>query len=338
MKYSIIIPVFNAEKFLKRCLESIYKQEIEDYELLIFNDASTDNSKNIILEYKTRFKNKLLFIDSSKNRGAVYARKKLFKEASGNYIISIDADDYLESQALLEIDKIINRTECDLLIYEYNKIYESKFLGKIRRANKNFKQDLYFKKGENIKKIYKVFASGKINPLWRKVFRRELLMDFEKIYTDNQITLSDDFYLSQLIFRRANKIYYTNKGLYNYVKNKASITHSKKILDSFFSLIKVREYLDEWIDEWGIDKQKYFYNESLKSCIKLLEEISINEKESTVRKEQYKLITKNKFVIKMLNECMDRKIKKYFEDNIKIIEQKRYYLKLKRKFRDFLLK
>lgn len=338
MRYSILIPVFNAERYIKDCLESIYNQSIGNYELIIFNDASTDKSLDIILGYKDKFKSKLKIINSQENKGVVFARKKLFEEAKGKYIVIVDADDYLEDNMLFQIDNIINKKKCDLVIFEYNTIYGLKGLKKIKRKNRTFNKNMFCEKKEDMEKMYQAFASGKINPLWRKVFKKKLLREFKKEYVDNNITLGEDLYLSQLIFRRAKKIYYTNEILYNYVKNKESMTHTKKILNSFNSLIKVAIYIDKWIDEWKIDKQKYFYNTLLRNCIKLVEELSVNEEQKDKRKEQYKIILEDKFITKILCKCNDKKILEYFNDDFQKIENIRRYLKWKKILKNRLLK
>ena len=92
-KFSIIVPVYNTEKYLKRCLDSIKSQSFKDYEVIIVNDGSTDNSSDIISKYPYK-------IINQENLGLSRARNNGVKEASGDYLIFLDSDDYIEKDLL----------------------------------------------------------------------------------------------------------------------------------------------------------------------------------------------------------------------------------------------
>lgn len=92
-KVSIIVPIYNAEKFIKKCIESILNQSYKNLELILVNDGSKDNSSKIINQYKN---NKRVNIFTQKNHGAAYTRNFGLKQATGKYVTFIDSDDFID--------------------------------------------------------------------------------------------------------------------------------------------------------------------------------------------------------------------------------------------------
>ena len=96
-KFSIIVPVYNVENYVDKCIKSILNQTYKNYEVIIINDGSTDNSLNIINKYKN---NKKIKIITQKNKGLSNARNNGMKMATGDYLLFIDSDDYIEDKLL----------------------------------------------------------------------------------------------------------------------------------------------------------------------------------------------------------------------------------------------
>ena len=116
MKYSIIVPVYNAEKTLERCVESIVKQSFTDYEIILVNDGSKDNSKSICAKLSDEYSNVVLV--DKKNGGASSARNAGIDIASGKYILFVDSDDYLNDDFFEVIDSI--EKDFDLAVFTYS--------------------------------------------------------------------------------------------------------------------------------------------------------------------------------------------------------------------------
>ena len=91
-KFSVIIPVYNTEKYLKKCLDSVFNQSFSDYEVIVVNDGSTDGSIDIINEYKVE----LINLEKKETIGPSYARNLGVSKAKGEYILFLDSDDYYE--------------------------------------------------------------------------------------------------------------------------------------------------------------------------------------------------------------------------------------------------
>lgn len=127
IKYSFIVPVYNTEKYLKKCLDSLVNQTYKDFEIIVVNDGSTDKSSSIISKYQKKYKN-IIVIDKE-NEGLSMARNRGVQKSSGKYIIFVDSDDYVSNKLLEEVDKKID--DSDILRFqiatedeEYTKINE----------------------------------------------------------------------------------------------------------------------------------------------------------------------------------------------------------------------
>ena len=103
-KFSIIVPVYNCQDYIARCIESVLNQNTKDMELILINDGSTDNTKEIIKQYAKE--NELIKIINKKNAGVSRARNDGLKKATGKYVLFLDADDYLSENYIKEIDSI----------------------------------------------------------------------------------------------------------------------------------------------------------------------------------------------------------------------------------------
>lgn len=127
-KYSIVITTYNAEKFLEECLDSVFNQTYKNWELILVNDGSNDNSGNIakkfadkvnvFVEANNEYKPEVIYLEHD-NRGAVYSRERGIIATSGDYILFMDADDYWDADLLEKVDKVISETGSDIVQYGY---------------------------------------------------------------------------------------------------------------------------------------------------------------------------------------------------------------------------
>lgn len=125
MEISIIVPVYNSEQYLKQCLNSIFSQTDQDFELICVNDGSTDHSLSILQEYEKRFPKQMSIITIA-NGGQANARNVGLDHASGNYVMFVDSDDTIRSDMLAGMRQRIEMTDCDMAVCEIDRIYEGK--------------------------------------------------------------------------------------------------------------------------------------------------------------------------------------------------------------------
>lgn len=120
-KVSVIIPVYNAEKFLHRCLDSMFSQTYQDFEIMCINDCSPDNSLSILREYEEKYPKQMIVIDNEKNIGQGLSRKKAIDVCKGEYIAFIDSDDYVDLDYLETYVKEMESHNCDVAVAGFTK-------------------------------------------------------------------------------------------------------------------------------------------------------------------------------------------------------------------------
>lgn len=114
-KVTLIIPVYNSEKYIGRCLDSILNQTYNDYEIMIINDGSTDNSQEVINKYKQKWPNKFIIIEQE-NKGVAITRNEAIKRANSEYIMFIDNDDYIDKDYIEVYMKYIKNGDYDAVL------------------------------------------------------------------------------------------------------------------------------------------------------------------------------------------------------------------------------
>lgn len=125
VRFSFIVPVYNAEKYLKRCLDALLKQSFKDFEIILIDDGSKDNSVNIIKEYQEKNRNIVLY-ENKENKGVSYSRNVGIQNAQGEYLVFCDADDWYAENTLEIFDKAIIKYDSDFVVANYYMAYEGK--------------------------------------------------------------------------------------------------------------------------------------------------------------------------------------------------------------------
>ena len=124
MKVSVIVPVYNVEKYLAKCLDSLINQEFFNYEIIVVNDGSTDNSQEIIEEYAKRYD--IIKDVFKKNGGLSSARNYGLEKASGKYITFVDSDDYVDENMYLKMYEKAKSGNFDIVTSDINYVYNDR--------------------------------------------------------------------------------------------------------------------------------------------------------------------------------------------------------------------
>lgn len=260
MKYSFIIPVYNVEKYLEECLESILKQKYTNYEIILINDCSNDKSSLICENYNKKY-DFVKYIDNKQNNGISKVRNQGLNTATGDYIIFIDSDDFYNQDFLLEANKILTEKDYDVLI--------SKFLVKKDYPEAREVSDIEFDaariNGKTHEEILKyLYMKRMINTVWRFIIKRSVITDND-IYFIDDIIHEDEEWVPKLLCN-AKSIYYFNKQYYTYRIREHSIT-SAPSLYNYKCYLKVANILCEYADRETTNYKKEFYLRSVyKNC------------------------------------------------------------------------
>ena len=222
--FYILIPVFNVEKYIVECIESVLKQTYPGWNLILVDDGSTDSSGSICDKYAA-IDCRITAIHKQ-NRGAFSARQAarnylLNNNYSDNaYVLYLDSDDLYEVDTLQTINKLIDSTGSDLIIYNYRRFDDTEKLPKIENL------EHLFEIIEDKAALYKkVFMDASFNPLWRKAVRINLIDERDySVYF--HIVHGEDLLESILLYKNAKKVLFSEAELYKYRMNPTSITHS----------------------------------------------------------------------------------------------------------------
>lgn len=257
MKFSILITIYNAEEYIKRCIDSVLKQKKEDFEILLYNDASSDNSGRLCDEYCSRYPDVIKVFHSPVNKGSINGRLELYKKAMGEIIIWMDADDYMSSNALHEIGQAFRTYNCDLVIYEFYKRYQMRWGGVLYKRRSDYPRSILYREKEK-KQLYGYFASQKCNSLWRKAFKRKLFDTiFCKEVNTEDINLGDDLLLSLSIIDNAQTAVYLHKTLYYYCQHSSSMLQTTALERGWDSLEKVWDIAEPYFENRDVISQYY---------------------------------------------------------------------------------
>lgn len=252
MLFSIVIPIFNAEEYLKKCVNSVLEQSFQDWELILVNDGSTDKSGAIIDQFVAQ--DKRIRAIHKNNKGQLSARRSGIEIARGEYLLFMDSDDYWFPNCLLTLFSIVEKSRPDVIMFpakrEGPRRSSSDFFGKISE------EQVWITK----EKFYDVLISEtKYNSLCLKAWRKSL---FDGDETDYRCFFSacwgEDRVQLLYPITKASNIYYIPDVLYCYVDNPTSVTHTLKI-NSIPTMISNEAFLllYNYVQIWNMDLPEY---------------------------------------------------------------------------------
>lgn len=311
---SVIVPVYNVNQYLKRCVDSIIKQSFEDYEVCLIDDGSTDGSELQCDLYATKYKERVR-VFHQKNQGLGGARNTGIKAARGDYLFFVDSDDYISDDCLsLLVNEIIQRRP-DLLIFNFKKIdetgrskgvYSDKFI--------EYKPGMLSCQIKNIQELLLSFPSA-----WNKVFKRSLFTNYNICFPSK--VWYEDIRTVLKVYQVAKRIFYLNQTLYYYVERKGSITNNlnaeknKEIIDALVDIVDYYQnqgFYDQYYSELEYLAIRHLY---ISASLRVLDIVIDNEIINCFRnylKENFPLYKNNKYLktsalkIRYLFLCLEK--------------------------------
>jgi len=215
---SLVIPFYNVEKYIAQCLESIYNQDIDEhlYEVILVNDASPDNSKEIVLDFQKKHSN-LLLVEHESNKKLGTARNTGRAISKGKYIWNIDSDDYLKPNSLKALLGICEANQLDILMFNF---YH--YVDNVERLNSNYpflESSVY----EGIVFINKFCLNNfsEISPVWSQIYNVDFL-NRNNIYSP-EINMGEDGPYTYKSLLLANRVMSITKSCYVYRANENSL-------------------------------------------------------------------------------------------------------------------
>lgn len=209
MKFSIVIPVYNVEKYLDKCLNSICKQTYKDFEVIIVNDGSPDNSQAIIDKYVK--KDSRFQAYQKENGGLSDARNYGIERCKGDYLLFVDSDDYIEKDLLKELSTVLKKEKYDVIKFKLRLADEN---GEILEKEDGFAFSKEINLSEMLTQVYSDLA-------WTYCYNLTFWHKHKFQFAKGKI--HEDFGLVPFILYQSTSIYYLNYYGYNYVQRKGSI-------------------------------------------------------------------------------------------------------------------
>ena len=237
-KISVIIPVYNVEQYLEKCLDSILNQTYKNIEIILVNDGSIDKSGLICDEYSRKYNNIKVF--HKENGGVSSARNLGIDNATGQYLAFIDPDDYIDANMYeILVEKIVE-TNSDIAMCSFVYVKENENI-----VEDNSDETLVFDKEEVLRRYYTAIKPFNASFLFNKLFKKEL---FKEVRLDTELIIQEDTEVLLRIFNNISSIVYVGIPLYFYLIREGAATEgkiSKGKLTTDISLFKIYKYTEE---------------------------------------------------------------------------------------------
>lgn len=255
MFISVIVPVYNVENYLEKCMQSLINQSFLEMEIVVIDDNSTDNSLSVARKYE-KYKN-VKVISKDKNSGLSDSRNIGIREASGHYIMFLDSDDYVENGCILKIQELAKKNnDPDILYFGYCEEYEDVNNKNIKYGYVSPKNHVYT--GEDFaleelkhRNLYAAACFG--------IYKREIIVD-NNLFFKSGILHEDELWTPQVILN-ANKIYTSDYVYYHYLRRKGSITKSAVKTKHGKDMLLICQELDKLSKEIkNLELKKYMDN------------------------------------------------------------------------------
>lgn len=263
-KISVVVPIYNSESSLERCIESILGQTYNNIELILVNDGSTDQSKRICKKYAEN-DSRIVFIEKE-NGGVSQSRNEGIKNATGEYLTFVDSDDWIESQMYEEMINELEKNAADFVlcgsIWEYSKRSEEK-----SNTDRIICRDRdYF--------IDRIYVKEDISfNLWNTIVRRNIVKD---LLLKEHIWISEDNVYTLEMLLRVNKGIIMERSYYHYIQNDNSLIHSPEFTHKTLSKIYANEIQARLLKSYKLDYFRKYRHTILRDLVNTCRRMAAN--------------------------------------------------------------
>lgn len=288
IELSIIVPVYNAERYIKDTINSILYQNYMSYEIIIINDGSTDSSAEILNQFASTYHN--VIVVHQENRGATFARNIGLNLAKGKYILFFDSDDIMMNNVLFEMITLMQKEKTDLLLSDYY----------ITDEDLNIKNEINIK--NNSKNDFRCLINEIPFP-GNKIYKKEIIENNNIQFDNVKIGQDLNFYIKYCLFVKSVSIYSKKTVKYRVLHNSISNSYDIRIID----IIKSMQYIKDY----------YIKSEHADAHINFLNELQLKHYVFQYSKLRYMKCSNEK---KQIRELLSRNILK----TLKIIKKNKY--------------
>ena len=297
MKYSVIIPVYNVENYLSRCIDSLLAQNYVDLEILLIDNGSGDQSGQICEDYATQFSNITAY--HIPNKGVGSARNFGLSKAKGEFICFVDADDYLVGNLFSDVESQLD-SQLDLVVFSYYNSIE-KNLSEIDRSAKILPTEGKKDKSDFIALFQELFLTDMMYTVWNKIYRREFLEEHQIVFESYE--LGEDVRFNLSVYQHVNTVFLVKSAYYVYVSGRVDSAMGQYNPNRMNYQLEELGKVDQLMISWNSHDEQFIDQIKARILMSNIQNIS-KQKMSLSKKRHYvEVLCRNQEMIALLKKA-----------------------------------
>ena len=297
MKYSVIIPVYNVENYLSRCIDSLLAQNYVDLEILLIDNGSGDQSGQICEDYATQFSNITAY--HIPNKGVGSARNFGLSKAKGEFICFVDADDYLVGNLFSDVESQLD-SQLDLLVFSYYNSIE-KNLSEIDRSAKILPTEGKKDKSDFIALFQELWLTDMMYTVWNKIYRKEFLEEHQIVFESYE--LGEDVRFNLSVYQHVNKVFLVKSAYYVYVSGRVDSAMGQYNPNRMNYQLEELGKVDQLMISWNSHDDQFIDQIKARILMSNIQNIS-KQKMSLSKKRHYvEVLCRNQEMIALLKKA-----------------------------------
>ena len=297
LKYSVIIPVYNVENYLPRCIDSLLAQNYVDLEILLIDNGSKDQSGQICEDYAAQFSNITAY--HIPNKGVGSARNFGLSKAKGEFICFVDADDYLVGNLFSDVESQLD-SQLDLLVFSYYNSIE-KNLSEIDRSAKILPTEGKKDKSDFIALFQELFLTDMMYTVWNKIYRREFLEEHQIVFESYE--LGEDVRFNLSVYQHVNTVFLVKSAYYVYVSGRVDSAMGQYNPNRMNYQLEELGKVDQLMISWNSHDDQFIDQIKARILMSNIQNIS-KQKMSLSKKRHYvEILCRNQEMIALLKKA-----------------------------------
>ncbi len=297
MKYSVIVPVYNVESYLPRCIDSLLAQNYVDLEILLIDNGSNDQSGQICENYAAQFSNITAY--HIPNKGVGSARNFGLSKAKGEFICFVDADDYLVGNLFSDVESQLD-SQLDLLVFSYYNSIE-KNLSEIDRSAKILPTEGKKDKSDFIALFQELFLTDMMYTVWNKIYRREFLEEHQIVFESYE--LGEDVRFNLNVYQHVNTVFLVKSAYYVYVSGRVDSAMGQYNPNRMNYQLEELGKVDQLMISWNSHDDQFIDQIKARILMSNIQNIS-KQKMSLSKKRHYvEVLCRNQEMIALLKKA-----------------------------------
>ena len=291
LKYSVIIPVYNVEKYIDRCLKSILSQNYDDLEIIVIDNGSTDRSGSICESYANEYAN--ISVYHIENHGVGPARNFGLSKAKGEFICFVDADDYLVGNLFSDVENQLD-SQLDLLVFSYYNSIE-KNLSEIDRSAKILPTEGKKDKSDFIALFQELCLTDMMYTVWNKIYRREFLEEHQIVFESYE--LGEDVRFNLNVYQHVNAVFLVKSGYYVYISGRVDSAMGQYNPNRMNYQLEELGKVDQLMTSWNIHDEQFVDQIKSRILMSNIQNISAQKIPLPLKRQYVEELCKNKEMV-----------------------------------------